>query len=296
MCRPYTNEELLPGPAMGHATDDKGYGGIAQTGGKKVFTNVGVRAADHDAGRAQLQPRPTMLTVCDGILQKTVAMTMEASERMHQLVLMFHQFVVWMAHTVGQWGYPGIVVLMALESSFFPFPSEVVIPPAAYLAATTGEMSLPMVILSGILGSLVGAVFNYWLALRFGRPLFERYGRYLLISHSALEKADRFFERHGHISTFIGRLLPGIRQYISLPAGLARMNLPIFSIATALGAGIWVAVLAAAGYWFGRNEQMIMANMHWVTLALVAFCSVIALLYWWHWKKGRTSQATAEQA
>lgn len=212
---------------------------------------------------------------------------------LHQLALMFHQFVAWMAHTAGQWGYPGIVLLMALESSFFPFPSEVVIPPAAYLAATTGEMSIGMVIFSGILGSLLGAIFNYWLALCFGRPLFEKYGRYMLVSRSSLEKADVFFARHGHISTFIGRLLPGIRQYISLPAGLARMNVAVFSLATALGAGIWVAVLAAAGYWFGRNEQMVLDNMRWFTLALLAACTAMALLYWWHWKSRRPRMVQA---
>mgnify|MGYP001397716835 CR=1 FL=1 len=98
---------------------------------------------------------------------------------------MFHQFVVWLADTVGQWGYLGIVTLMALESSFFPFPSEVVIPPAAYLASR-GEMSLSMVILCGILGSLLGALFNYWIALRFGRPFFHRYGRYFFVCYSSL--------------------------------------------------------------------------------------------------------------
>ena len=142
---------------------------------------------------------------------------------------MFHQFVVWLANTVGHLGYPGIVMLMALESSFFPFPSEVVIPPAAYLAAT-GKMNISMVILCGTMGSLLGAVFNYWLAMKFGRPFFEKHGRYLLVSPGSLEKADRMF---------IGRLLPGIRQYISLPAGLARMNIFAFCAATFLGARRW---------------------------------------------------------
>jgi membrane protein DedA with SNARE-associated domain len=196
---------------------------------------------------------------------------------------MVHQMVAWLASTVGQWGYPGIVMLMALESSFFPFPSEVVIPPAAYLAAM-GKMNIGAVIASGILGSLLGALFNYWLALKFGRPFFEKYGRYLLISRGSLEKADRFFERHGHISTFIGRLLPGIRQYISLPAGLARMNIFIFCAATALGAGAWVLVLAAIGYWFGRNEQLVLQNLHWMTVALVIVCSILVLFYWLRWK------------
>jgi membrane protein DedA with SNARE-associated domain len=197
---------------------------------------------------------------------------------------MFHQWVVWLAATVGQWGYPGIVMLMALESSFFPFPSEVVIPPAAYLAAS-GKMNIATVILCGTLGSLLGALFNYWLALKLGRPFFEKYGHYLLISHRSLDKADRFFERHGHISTFIGRLLPGIRQYISLPAGLARMNVFAFCAATVLGAGLWVVVLAAMGYWFGRNEQLVMQNLHWVTLALAAGCVIVVIGYWYRWRK-----------
>ena len=192
---------------------------------------------------------------------------------------MFHQFVIWLSATVGQWGYPGIVMLMALESSFFPFPSEVVIPPAAYLAAS-GKMNIGMVILCGTLGSLVGSVFNYWLAFKFGRPFFEKYGRYLLVSPGSLEKADRFFERYGQISTFAGRLLPVIRQYISLPAGLARMNVFAFSAATVLGAGIWVVVLAAMGYWFGRNEQLVIQNLHWITLALVTGCGILLIAYW----------------
>lgn len=192
---------------------------------------------------------------------------------------MFHQFVVWVAETVSQWGYPGIIALMALESSFFPFPSEVVIPPAAYLAVS-GEMNLGMVILSGIVGSLIGALFNYWIALRFGRPFFDRYGKYVLVNKRSLEKADRFFDRHGHISTFIGRLLPGIRQYISLPAGLARMNPLSFSAATILGSGIWVIVLASLGFWFGRNEEKITNNLHWITLCTLGFCGIAGFVYW----------------
>jgi len=197
---------------------------------------------------------------------------------------MFHQFVVWLTTTVGHWGYPGIVMLMALESSFFPFPSEVVIPPAAYLAAT-GKMNIGMVILCGTMGSLLGAVFNYWLAMKFGRPFFEKHGRYLLVSPGSLEKADRFFERHGNISMFIGRLLPGIRQYISLPAGMARMNIFAFCAATVLGAGLWVLVLAGMGYWFGRNEQLVLQNLRWVTLFMVVGCGVIVLFYWRKWQR-----------
>ncbi len=205
---------------------------------------------------------------------------------------MLHHLIVWLAHTVGQWGYSGIVALMFLESSFFPFPSEVVIPPADYLAAS-GEMNIDMVILCGILGSLLGAVFNYGLALRYGRPFFEKHGRYLLVSHKTLMKADVFFERHGHISMFIGRLVPGIRQYISLPAGLARMNFFAFCSATVLGAGLWVVVLAAMGYWFGRNEELVLRHLHWVTLALLMGCAVLGVLYWR--KRGRGSERSGKR-
>jgi membrane protein DedA with SNARE-associated domain len=193
-----------------------------------------------------------------------------------------HQFVVWLASTVGRWGYPGIVMLMALESSFFPFPSEVVIPPAAYLAAS-GKMNIGMVILCGIMGSLLGAIFNYWLAMKYGRPFFDKYGRYLLVSHRSMERADRFFDRHGHISTFVGRLLPGIRQYISLPAGLARMNFLMFCSSTVLGAGIWVIVLAGVGYWFGRNEQLVLQHLRWISISLVFACLGLVIVYWRKW-------------
>lgn len=199
---------------------------------------------------------------------------------------MLHEVVGFLVKTIGGMGYPGIVVLMALESSFFPFPSEVVIPPAGYLAAR-GEMSLWAVILAGIVGSLIGAVFNYWLAMRFGRPLFERYGRYLLISHSSLEKADRFFEEHGHISTLVGRLLPGIRQYISLPAGLTRMDFGLFCIFTTLGAGMWVAVLALLGFWFGRNQEMLLPYLHRATIGAVALSILLVGGYlWWRRRRG----------
>ncbi len=194
----------------------------------------------------------------------------------------FHQVVGWLVHTIGQWGYPGIIALMFLESSFFPFPSEVVIPPAAYLAAK-GDMNLGMVILCGTAGSLLGGIFNYGLAMYFGRPFFEKYGKYLLVSHESLEKADRFFERHGYFSMFIGRLLPGIRQYISLPAGIARMNFFAFCSATTLGAGIWVIILAGLGYWFGQNEAMIMQNLHWISIALLITCTALIVVYRWWW-------------
>lgn len=191
---------------------------------------------------------------------------------------LLHGFVDWIVQTVGHWGYGGIVVMMFLESSFFPFPSEVVVPPAGYLAAR-GEMSLPLVILAGIAGSLLGALFNYWLAVVWGRPFFERFGRYFLVSAQQLDRADRFFADHGHISTFVGRLLPGIRQYISLPAGIARMNLGLFALFTGLGAGIWVVILALVGYYIGNNQALVQQYLHQILLGLAVFALVLTVIY-----------------
>lgn len=197
---------------------------------------------------------------------------------------MLETVVHWIVETVGHGGYTGIVVLMFLESSFFPFPSEVVIPPAGYLAAK-GEMSIWLVILAGTGGSLLGALFNYWLAFRVGRPFFERYGKYLLVSHKSLDKADIFFARHGHISTFIARLLPGVRQYISLPAGISRMHLGLFSLFTCLGAAIWVIILALLGYWFGRSEAVVDFKLKEVMLVLLPVCAAIVAVYIFMWRR-----------
>jgi len=166
------------------------------------------------------------------------------------LVTWFGQAVHWITETIFALGYPGIVALMALESSFFPFPSEVVLPPAGYLAAQ-GRMNAWVALGCGVAGSVLGAVFNYLIAVRLGRPLLHRYGRYLLIKETALDRAEAFFRAHGEISTFVGRLVPVIRQYISLPAGLARMQLGRFSLYTALGAGIWCAILTWIGWYLG---------------------------------------------
>jgi len=192
--------------------------------------------------------------------------------------------IEWLVSTIGRLGYPGIATLMFLESSFFPFPSEVVMPPAGYLAAQ-GRMNLWVAIAMGTLGSLLGALFNYWVAVRFGRPFLERYGKYLFISEETLKKAEQFFLNHGHISTFIGRLLPGIRQYISLPAGLARMKVPTFCVFTALGAGIWSAILAWVGYWVGYNQELVAQYLHSITVTIIAACAIIIALYLHHLRK-----------
>ena len=150
--------------------------------------------------------------------------------------------------------YGSITALMTLESSFIPFPSEVVIPPAAYVASNPeNPMNVALVVVFGTLGALIGALINYLLSLWLGRPIIYKFadskvGRLCLLSSDKVRKAEDYFNRHGKISTFIGRLVPGIRQLISIPAGLARMNIGSFLLYTTLGAGIWNIVLALLGY------------------------------------------------
>lgn len=191
---------------------------------------------------------------------------------------MLSELTHWLVETVQGMGYAGIAVLMAVESSFIPFPSEVVMIPAGYLAAQ-GEMNLGLVILSGLAGSMIGAYVNYFGALWIGRRFLQRYGRYVLISPETLEKMDRYFIRHGAISTFTGRLIPGVRQLISIPAGLARMDLPLFSLYTALGAGLWGAALAFLGYFIGDNQALISAYLKEITLVAAATVAVIVSVY-----------------
>ncbi|DAB30757.1 MAG TPA: DedA family protein [Sulfurimonas sp. UBA12504] len=180
---------------------------------------------------------------------------------------------------IFDWGYAGIFILMAIESSFIPFPSEIVLIPAGYLASS-GEMDIAAIMLSALGGSLVGAFVNYYLALLLGRKLLKRYGKYFFIKESALDKMDAYFMKHGHISTFIGRLLPGIRQLISIPAGLARMDLKTFTFYTSLGAGIWAAILVLLGYFIGENKELIDLYLKQITVAVVGVLVILGFVYY----------------
>ena len=183
------------------------------------------------------------------------------------------EIVNFLVSTVGQMGYLGIVALMFLESSFFPFPSEVIMIPAGYLAFQ-GEMNLPLAIVSGILGSLLGAWFNYVIALKFGRSVLLK-----IVSVQKMEYLEAFFDKHGHISTFSGRLIPGVRQYISLPAGLAKMDAFKFSLYTALGAGIWVSILSLLGFYIGSNQALIHAYLREITIVVMIALSGLVAWY-----------------
>ena len=183
------------------------------------------------------------------------------------------EIVNFLVESIGSLGYIGIFLLMFLESSFFPFPSEVVMIPAGYLAFK-GDMNLWLVLFSGIIGSLAGAWFNYLLAHHFGRKFLLK-----IINTEKVDKLDKFFVNHGHISTFIGRLIPGIRQYISFPAGLAKMDKVKFSIYTTLGAGIWIIILTLLGYFIGENQNLIHKYLKEITIIIIIFIGIAILVY-----------------
>lgn len=163
-------------------------------------------------------------------------------------------FFQWFVENANYWF---VFIFMVIESSFIPFPSEVVVPPAAYLAATTDDMNVYGIVAVATAGAIVGALVNYFLSLWIGRPLVykfanSRFGHACLINEEKVDKAEKYFDKHGALSTFIGRLIPAVRQLISIPAGLARMNIGVFVIFTGLGALVWNSILAFLGWWLSR--------------------------------------------
>lgn len=181
--------------------------------------------------------------------------------------------------------YGSITALMTIESSFIPFPSEVVIPPAAYIASKPGShLNIFLIVLFGTLGALIGAYINYFLALWLGRPVVykiadSKFGKVLLLSSEKIQKAEDYFNKHGKVSTFVGRLIPGIRQLISLPAGLARMSLLPFTIYTLLGAGIWNIVLALLGYLAHGQADLINKYNHELSYIILAILILIIIYF-----------------
>jgi membrane protein DedA with SNARE-associated domain len=198
---------------------------------------------------------------------------------------MLHTFIDWILATVQDWGYTGIFILMALESTVLPVPSELVLIPAGYLAHQ-GQMNFGLIFLSATVGSLVGASFNYVVSMWLGRPFLERWGRYFFVRPELLHKTDAFFAKHGAVSTFTGRLIPGIRHLISIPAGLTRMNPGAFAFYTCLGAGLWSLILTLFGYFLGGNEALIKEYQHHITVGVIAFVVLIIGSYvWWQRRK-----------
>ena len=188
------------------------------------------------------------------------------------------QFFQWFVENANYWF---VFIFMVVESSFIPFPSEVIVPPAAYLACTSHEVSIWLILVVATAGAILGALINYGLSVWIGRPLVYRFadsrlGHACLIDRAKVDKAERYFDEHGAASTFVGRLIPAVRQLISIPAGLARMNIGKFVIFTGLGALVWNGVLAAMGYWLGTmvSKDELFANVekynHYLTYAGIA--------------------------
>jgi membrane protein DedA with SNARE-associated domain len=206
-------------------------------------------------------------------------------------------FLEKMAVFGATWGPFLVLFFMTVESSFIPFPSEIVMIPAGFMAAR-GEFypadhvwtAIFLAIICGIAGSLAGAWINYFLSLRLGRPFLYKYGKYFFIAPDKLERAEELFREYGEVTTFVCRLIPVVRQLISIPAGISRMNVLRFSLFTGAGAGIWVVILALLGYWFGTTTEgmsygqlvhagkdMIKDQLVWILLG----CGLLMVVYAW---------------
>ncbi|MEA3329919.1 MAG: DedA family protein [Nanoarchaeota archaeon] len=199
----------------------------------------------------------------------------------------FSYLVEFIVNIINQLGYFGIFVGMSIESSFFPFPSEIILFPAG-IAVSRGEMAFLFVFLAGILGSLFGALINYSIGYYFGRRavnvLVRKYGKFLFISKENMERSEIFMTNHGEITMFIGRLIPGIRQLISIPAGFGKMNLSKFVAYTLLGAGVWSAILIYLGIVFGNNIEKVHSLLNTITFWVILVAIMFIGLYIWMWK------------
>jgi membrane protein DedA with SNARE-associated domain len=191
-----------------------------------------------------------------------------------------HDFVEWYLGALDAGGYWLVAALMALESSIVPLPSEVVIPPAAHLAVSTGRMSLAGIVLAGTVGSWVGASLMYLAARALGRPLLLRYGRYVLLGAQQIERAENWSAHYGPMGVFVARLLPVIRHLIGIPAGILRLHYGWYSAATLLGSAIWSAVLCWVGVTAGADRALLAGDLRHLSAWLAGTALVLAALYY----------------
>jgi len=194
------------------------------------------------------------------------------------LINVLAQFVV---HIIGVLGYPGIFLLMLVESCGIPMPSEVIMPFSGFLVAD-GRMLFWVIVAMGTLGNLVGSLLAYWIGYKGGRPLIEKYGKYILISKHDLDLADKWFKKYGDLTVFFGRLLPVIRTYISFPAGISKMDIKRFSIYTTLGALPWTALFAWLGVKMGGNWELIREKLHNFDMSMGIL--VVLFVTWYVWR------------
>lgn len=188
--------------------------------------------------------------------------------------------IQWYQATLDAGGYPLIAALMAIESTFIPIPSELIIPFAAQRAQAAGHLSLFGVVLAGTLGSWAGATIMYWMARLGGRPLVLRYGAYLLVPEAKLQAAERWSARFGAFGVFVARLLPVVRHLIGIPMGIVKMDFKLYSIFTLAGSGLWCGVLAWVGVVAGQDEKLLQGDLHRITRWLAGGVIVLALLYY----------------
>jgi len=189
-------------------------------------------------------------------------------------------------YIIGLIGYGGVFLLMLMESCGIPMPSEVIMPFSGFLVAK-GELNFWLVVLIGTLGNLSGSILAYWIGSKGGRPLIEKYGKYILISHHDLNLADKWFSKYGDWTVFFGRLLPVIRTYISFPAGIAKMNFKMFSLFTFLGALPWCILFAWLGVKMGNNWELIQKTLHNFDLLMLLLLIVSVVWYIWRHLKYR---------
>ena len=201
------------------------------------------------------------------------------------------QFAEILVGTADYLGYFGIFVLSALESSFLPIPVELTLIPAGVLVAR-GEMFLPLVLFFAIFGTLIGALINYSLSLYFGRRIIEnlisKYGKFFFFDEKHIKIVENYFDKHGHITTFTGRLIPVVRHLISIPAGFARMNLFKFCLYTVLGSSIWISVIVYLGYVFQDNSAIIQENLNILTFVMLIFVLFVITIYLYFFKFGKS--------
>lgn len=193
---------------------------------------------------------------------------------------MIRDFLDWYVDALASGGYPLIAGLMALESSVVPLPSEVVIPPAAHIAYTQGNLSLVGIVIAGTLGSWLGATAMYWAARWLGRPLLERYGKFVLITPQKIDAAEAWSDRFGAPGVLLSRLLPVIRHLIGIPAGIVRMHYGWYSAATIVGSSIWCSVLCWVGVTAGQDEKLMQGDLSRISLWLVVGGGALLAMYY----------------
>jgi membrane protein DedA with SNARE-associated domain len=196
---------------------------------------------------------------------------------MHDL---FKPLIDWYVAHLESGGYLMVAFLMALESTFVPLPSELIIPPAVIVGQRTGNMGIAGIIIAGIVGSWVGATIMYWLSRWAGRPLVMRYGKFLFIPPAKVEQAERWAAQFGSFGIFASRLLPVVRHLIGIPAGIVRLNYLKFSIYTVLGSGVWCSVLCWVGQKAGKDEALMRGELHRIGLWLIAGLAVLGVIYY----------------